>query len=151
MPQKEKVHHPSVNEQAKETVVCSYSPLLQQGPQKGLAWISCLASSPLLLVGKAKNPGQYHDVICSPLSSLPQNYIFHDKIWDWSSLIPGPVLGRVRICYQQKGEKQMSVEVTWPFTQPKAMQPFLLSVLPTEQVIWGWWGQGCLGNEQTLV
>ena len=41
----------SGKEQAREPVVYSRSPLLQQGPQKSLAWISCLTFSQFLLIG----------------------------------------------------------------------------------------------------
>lgn len=37
-------------------LVCSWSHLLQPGPQKSFVWISCLASSRFLLIGEGQEP-----------------------------------------------------------------------------------------------
>ena len=67
-----------MGKQAREPVVPTLSlPLLQLGPQKSLALISCLASDQFLLIKEAKNRGQEH-ILWHPMWGLSPS---GERVW----------------------------------------------------------------------
>jgi hypothetical protein len=58
---------PLFREWARERVTCFHSPLLLQGPQWSLAWISCLASSQFPMIGEGWEPWSLSNSLSSSI------------------------------------------------------------------------------------